>query len=171
MQAARCRLSDIVPVLENFGFNVIEQVPTALRDIAHIHDFHLGLRGGAPTAPLFARKDVVETALTQVIDGKAENDAFNQLITIAGLEPQAVVWLRAWHRYLRQTGLNYGVPTVVAALGNNAGNRARDRIAVHRAPRPGLSRATGRPQPSNSTTKSRQASPGSLLPMKTASCA
>ncbi|MBK9002809.1 MAG: NAD-glutamate dehydrogenase [Sphingomonadales bacterium] len=114
-------LSDIVPVLENFGFNVIEQVPTALRDIAYIHDFHLGLRGGAATAPLFARKDVIETALTQVIDGKAENDAFNQLITIAGLEPQAVVWLRAWHRYLRQTGLNYGVPTIVAALGNNAG--------------------------------------------------
>ena len=114
-------LSDIVPVLENFGFNVIEQVPTALGEIAHIHDFHLGLRGGVPTAPLFARKDVVETALTQVIDGKAENDAFNQLITIAGLDPQSVVWLRAWHRYLRQTGLNYGVPTVVAALGNNAG--------------------------------------------------
>ena len=73
------------------------------------------------TAPLFARKEIVETALTQVIDGKAENDAFNQLITIAGLDPQSVVWLRAWHRYLRQTGLNYGVPTVVAALGNNAG--------------------------------------------------
>ena len=114
-------LSDVVPVLENFGFNVIEQVPTALGELAHIHDFHLGLRGGASTEPLFARKQIIETALTQVIDGKAENDAFNQLITIAGLEPQAVVWLRAWHRYLRQTGLNYGVPTVVAALGNNAG--------------------------------------------------
>ena len=114
-------LSDVVPVLENFGFNVIEQVPTPLGELAYIHDFHLGLRGGAATDPLFARKDVIETALTQVIDGKAENDAFNQLITIAGLDPQAVVWLRAWHRYLRQTGLNYSVPTVVAALGNNAG--------------------------------------------------
>jgi glutamate dehydrogenase len=114
-------LSDVVPVLENFGFTVIEQVPTALGELAHIHDFHLGLRGGALTEPLFARKQVIETALTQVIDGKAENDAFNQLITIAGLEPQAVVWLRAWYRYLRQTGLNYGVPTVVAALGHNAG--------------------------------------------------
>ncbi|MEI2725012.1 MAG: hypothetical protein V9H26_16230 [Verrucomicrobiota bacterium] len=85
MQAARCRLSDIVPVLENFGFNVIEQVPTALGEIAHIHDFHSwSCAAAVPTAPLFARKDVVETALTQVIDGKAENDAFNQLITIAG---------------------------------------------------------------------------------------
>ncbi len=116
-------LSDIVPVLENFGFNVIEQVPTPLGDgaLAYIHDFHLGLRGGAATAPLFDRKGVIETALTQVIDGKAENDPFNQLITLAGLDPRSVVWLRAWYRYLRQTGLSYGIPTVVAALGTHAG--------------------------------------------------
>lgn len=105
-------------MLENFGFNVIEPRCVTL-PISMI--FTSASAAGRLLTPLFARKDVIETALTQVIDGKAENDAFNQLITIAGLEPQAVVWLRAWHRYLRQTGLNYGVPTIVAALGNNAG--------------------------------------------------
>ena len=115
-------LSDVVPVLENFGFNVIEQVPTPLDggNLAYIHDFHLGLRGGADSAPVLARSETIETALSQVLDGKAENDAFNQLITLAALEPRAVVWLRAWFRYLRQTGLAYGIPTVVAALGNHA---------------------------------------------------
>ncbi len=114
-------LSDVVPVLENFGFTVIEQVPTPLDGgkLAYIHDFHLGLRGNVDSAPVLERAEVIETALSQVLDGKAENDAFNQLITLAGLEPRAVVWLRAWFRYLRQTGLSYGIPTVVAALGNH----------------------------------------------------
>jgi glutamate dehydrogenase len=116
-------LSDVVPVLENFGFDVIEQVPTPLQDgeLAYIHDFHLGLRGGADSATVLARAAVIKAALSQVLDGKAENDAFNQLITIAGLEPRAALWFRAWFRYLRQTGLSYGIPTVVAALGNHSG--------------------------------------------------
>jgi glutamate dehydrogenase len=115
-------LSDVVPVLENFGFAVIEQVPTPLADgeLAYIHDFHLGLRGGVDSAPAMARAGIIEAALSQVLDGIAENDAFNQLITLAGLEPRDVVWFRAWFRYLRQTGLNYGIPTIVSALGNHA---------------------------------------------------
>ena len=115
-------LSDVVPVLENFGFAVIEQVPTPLDGgaLAYIHDFHLGLRSRVDTNLLLSRAEIVQTALSQVLDGEAENDAFNQLITLAGLEPRDVVWFRAWFRYLRQTGLAYGIPTVVAALGNHA---------------------------------------------------
>ena len=124
-------LSDVVPVLENFGFTVIEQVPTPLDNgqLAYIHDFHLGLRGNGDSAPLLARADVVEAALSQVLDGKAENDAFNQLITLAGLQPRDIIWFRAWFRYLRQTGLAYGIPTVVAALGNHAAI-ARDIVSL-----------------------------------------
>jgi glutamate dehydrogenase len=116
-------LSDIVPVLENFGFAVIEESPTPLSGgtLAYIHDFSLGLNGKTDAAAVMARATIIETALTQVLNGTAENDAFNQLITIAALEPHAVVWLRAWYRYLRQTGLTYGVPVVVGALGKNAG--------------------------------------------------
>ncbi|MFZ1368206.1 NAD-glutamate dehydrogenase [Sphingorhabdus sp.] len=120
-QGGAMPLSDVVPVLENFGFDVVEQVPSALDDgrLAYIHDFHLRLRGGADSAEVLKRKTVLQGALTQVLDSDAENDAFNQLITLAGLEPRAVIWLRAWYRYLRQTGLTYGMPTVVAALGKH----------------------------------------------------
>jgi glutamate dehydrogenase len=113
-------LSDIVPALENFGFDVLEESPTALSDGNYIHDFRLALRGGE-VATVMARASVLEGALSQVLDGEAENDVFNQLVTIAGLDPQAVIWLRAWYRYLRQTGVTYGMPTVVAALAKNAG--------------------------------------------------
>ena len=97
-------LSDIVPALENFGFDVLEESPTALGDGNYIHDFRLALRGG-DIATVIARAAVLEGALSQVLDGEAENDVFNQLVTIAALDPQAVIWLRAWYRYLRQTGV------------------------------------------------------------------
>ncbi|MGB5076960.1 MAG: glutamate dehydrogenase, partial [Sphingorhabdus sp.] len=112
-------LSHIVPALENFGFDVLEESPTALGDSNYIHDFRLALRGG-DVATVMERALVLEGALSQVLDGHAENDVFNQLVTIAGLDPQAVIWLRAWYRYLRQTGVAYGMPTIVAALAKNS---------------------------------------------------
>jgi glutamate dehydrogenase len=121
-------LSDMVPVLENFGFVVLEESPTAIAsaeiadgDLAYIHDLKLGLPSGATVAEIIKRAETLEIALGQVLDGRAENDVFNQLITVAGIAPSSVVWLRAWYRYMRQTGRTYGMPNVVAALGKNAG--------------------------------------------------
>ena len=50
---------------------------------------------------------------------------FNQLLVSVGLEPRGVVLFRAWFRYLRQTGLSYGLVTVVEALRQRAGRDAR----------------------------------------------
>ena len=112
-------LSDIVPALENFGFHVLEESPTGLSDGNYIHDFRLSLRG-SNVAAVMARAAIIEGALSQVLDDEAENDVFNQLVTIAGLDPQSVIWLRAWYRYLRQTGANYSMANIVAALAKNA---------------------------------------------------
>ncbi len=106
-------LSDAVPVFENFGFRVIEEVPTALAGDAdgYIHDFEVELPGG-----LKGDTATVEGAIAAVLEMRAENDAFNRLIVEAGLAPASVVLLRAWFRYLRQTGLSYSLVTVVEAL-------------------------------------------------------
>ena len=111
-------LSEAVPVLENFGFRVIEEVPTPLGDGSHgtIHDFLLELPGGTDLDALVARAPLIEQAIAEVLGGAAENDAFNQLVLFAGLDPRPVAWLRAWFRYLRQTGVAYGLATVVDAL-------------------------------------------------------
>ncbi|MEO9599033.1 NAD-glutamate dehydrogenase domain-containing protein [Parasphingorhabdus sp.] len=111
-------LSDAVPTLENFGFTVIESVPTPLEDgrLGYIHDFLLELRSVERCDSLIARADEIEEAITSVLDGEAENDAFNQLITTAGIDARSTVWMRAWFRYLRQTGLSYGLITAVEAL-------------------------------------------------------
>ena len=111
-------LSDAVPTLENFGFTVLESVPTPLDDgrLGYIHDFLLELRSEERCDSLIARSDEIEAAITSVLDGEAENDGFNQLITTAGIDARSTVWMRAWFRYLRQTGLSYGLITVVEAL-------------------------------------------------------
>jgi glutamate dehydrogenase len=111
-------LSEAVPVLENFGFRVLEEVPTALDGGAfgYVHDFLLEVGGATDMDALFARAAIAEAAIAAVLEGRAESDAFNQLILAAQLEPRAVVLFRAWFRYLRQTGLPYGLDTVAAAL-------------------------------------------------------
>ncbi len=106
-------LSDAVPVLENFGFRVIEELPTALADEARgfVHEFlvETATRAAGDTS-------VLEGAIAAVLEGAAENDAFNRLIVEAGMAPAAVVLFRAWFRYLRQAGLTYSLVTVVDAL-------------------------------------------------------
>lgn len=133
-QGGAMPLSDIVPVLENFGFDVLEESPTPLAGgtLAYIHDFRLAPRGAVDLADFTRQQHIIEDALTQVLDGKAENDTFNQLITIASLDPQAVIWLRAWYRYVRQTGVTYGMPNVVAALAKH-GNVTRAIISLFAA--------------------------------------
>jgi len=111
-------LSDAVPVLENFGFRVLEEIPTELHgeSLAHIHDCLLELPAEVAIDSVLARAAAIEQAIADVLGGQAENDAFNQLVLFAGLETRAVVWLRAWFRYLRQTGVAFGLATVVDAF-------------------------------------------------------
>jgi glutamate dehydrogenase len=111
-------LSDVVPVLEYFGFTVLKETPTLLPGIgANIYEFSLVMADGSAAALLEERSTIIEQAIASVLRGDSENDAFNQLIISAGLSPKAVVWLRAWFRYTRQIGVAYSLVTVVDALG------------------------------------------------------
>ncbi len=112
-------LSDSVPMLENFGFRVIEEVPYDLADgkIGWIHDFKLESTVPHDELPPFCR--VVNPALDAVLSGAQENDPFNALIPACGLTAEEANWLRAWFRYLRQTGVSYSIQTVVDALKRN----------------------------------------------------
>ncbi|MFM9978260.1 MAG: NAD-glutamate dehydrogenase [Sphingomonadaceae bacterium] len=113
-------LSSMVPALENFGFAVVEEMSTLLaRDLGHIHRFVLDLPRDEANA-VIARADVVEATLSSVLDGTSENDGFNALLIAADLAPASVVLFRALFRYLRQTGLSFGLSTVVSALAKEA---------------------------------------------------
>jgi glutamate dehydrogenase len=111
-------LSDAVPALENFGFRVLAEVPTELGgdDRATVHDFELGLHRGDDSAAVLERAAVVEEAITDVLNGLAEDDVFNRLVIGTGLAAGEANWLRAFYRYLRQSGIAFTIYTVVDAL-------------------------------------------------------
>jgi glutamate dehydrogenase len=123
-------LSEAVPVLENFGFRVLEEFPTALSGgNGYIHDFRVEIGAEADLKDILARAAEIERAIANVLCGTAEDDEFNQLVLYAGLDVQPVVWLRAWFRYLRQTGSSFGLITVVDAL-RRAPNATRALIGL-----------------------------------------
>jgi glutamate dehydrogenase len=123
-------LSEAVPVLENFGFRVIEELPTELTGgIGYIHDFHVEVGPEGDLQSILDRTGAIERAIANVLCGAAEDDEFNQLVLYAGLDTQAVVWLRAWFRYLRQTGSSFGLVTVVDAL-RRAPNASRALVGL-----------------------------------------
>ena len=111
-------LSEAVPVLENFGLKVVEEYPFDLAGgkLGWIHDFLAEVPDAQMLADWPALAARVEPALTEVLTGAQENDGFNALILACGLDAREAGWLRAWFRYLRQTGVTYGVMTVVDAL-------------------------------------------------------
>ncbi|PWG03844.1 glutamate dehydrogenase [Sphingosinicella humi] len=124
-------LSEAVPVMENFGFRVLEELPTPLDEgkLGYIHDFVLEMPTGIDAEEVMKRAGPIERAIAAVLENKAENDAFNQLLVGAGLKARDVVLFRAWFRYLRQTGLTYSLLTVVEAL-RRAPTVARGLIAL-----------------------------------------
>src|SRR5690348_12678529 len=90
-------LSDVVPVLENFGFRVLEEFPSALSGgNGYIHDFRVEVGAEAEIDQIMPRIGEIEQAIANVLRGIAEDDEFNQLVLYAGLDTQSVVWLRAW---------------------------------------------------------------------------
>ncbi len=126
-------LSEAVPVLENFGFRVLEEMPTALAGgIGYIHDFRVEVGGEADLNSIIERIPAIERSIANVLCGVSEDDEFNQLVLYASLETQAVIWLRAWFRYLRQTGSSFGLVTIVDAL-SRAPNATRSLIGLFAA--------------------------------------
>jgi len=117
-QGGSMPLSDAVPALENFGFRVLAELPTQLdgADAGTIHDFTLGLPRGEHAAPLLGRAEAIEHAICAVINGRAEDDVFNRLVTGTGLAAEEANWLRAIYRYLRQANIAFTIYTVVDAL-------------------------------------------------------
>ncbi|WP_298306811.1 NAD-glutamate dehydrogenase domain-containing protein [uncultured Erythrobacter sp.] len=125
----RVALSDAVPVLENFGFRVLSEVPTRLDEgrLGTIHEYTLVAPQGSNIDALQDRAEPIETAIAEVLNGQSENDPFNRLVVANGLGAKQTVWLRAIYRYLRQTGANFTIYPVVEAL-ERAGDVTRAMI-------------------------------------------
>ncbi|WP_312805860.1 NAD-glutamate dehydrogenase [Agrobacterium cavarae] len=106
-------LSRRVPLLENLGFSVISErtfdigvVSGENTDLIVLHDMELRVQPGV-TLDLAVIGPRLEEAFLAVFNGTVDNDNFNRLIVAAGLTVREVSVLRAYARYLRQTGIVY----------------------------------------------------------------
>ncbi|MDR2789315.1 MAG: NAD-glutamate dehydrogenase, partial [Candidatus Accumulibacter sp.] len=100
-------LSAVLPVFENLGLTVLSEQPFKLFDMdLHIADFAVQLPSPGALEDEAARSAFIEL-LGRLLHNEAENDGFNRLTLLAGLDAPRINILRACGRYLRQAGLPF----------------------------------------------------------------
>lgn len=119
-------LSSIMPVLESFGFNVIQEhtylVTTEedgknkLKQKAWIHYFRLDSEIAPDKDLPESIKQNFEEAASMIWAGEFQVDALNKLIFVANLSWREVFLLRAYTKYLHQIGFRYALSRIVESL-------------------------------------------------------
>jgi glutamate dehydrogenase len=116
-------ISDLLPMLENFGLRVISERPYELAwpqgGAAWIQDFELEHRDGLRVDIAKVEIDFNDAFLA-AWRGDIENDGFNRLLLVAGLKAREIVILRAYCRYLLQTGVPFSQAYMERTLAGNA---------------------------------------------------
>jgi glutamate dehydrogenase len=116
-------LSAVLPVLENMGMQAVDERPYELEPDgvgeAHVYDFGVAVAGGREIdiddGEIRRR---FHDALVDACLGRTENDAFNVLVLAASLGVRDIATLRAYAKYMRQTGTTSGESSIAAALAN-----------------------------------------------------
>jgi glutamate dehydrogenase len=116
-------LSDILPVIENMGFSVYNEIPYRLQyDEDHalwIHDF--GLQPNVDCVQDFnVFKPIFEKSFEKIWYQKSENDSFNRLMPTVGLDWRQVIIFRAYYQYMVQIKSAFGKNFASACLAKHA---------------------------------------------------
>ncbi|MBV2210313.1 MAG: NAD-glutamate dehydrogenase [Thermomonas sp.] len=115
-------LSEALPVLENMGLKVLSEhvFEVTLDDESiFIQDFEVMSQidqFGFESMDVEAVRGAFEGAFEQVLRGNSENDGFNRLVLSAKLDWQQVAMLRAYSKYLLQTGVPFSQSYMEATL-------------------------------------------------------
>ena len=128
-------LSQSLPMLENMGVSVIEERPYEVRrrdgTELWIDDFSLALPNHDEVDVEALRPRFHETLL-RTWRGDNENDAFNRLVLLGGLDWRGVALLRACMRYMKQGGFALSRAYIQQTLGAYPAIAA-DLVALFRA--------------------------------------
>jgi glutamate dehydrogenase len=115
-------LSEVLPLLEHMGVDVIDQRPYQITpaDSPPVWVYDFGLRyGGSGTLDSSEAKEAFQEAFARVWGGDSEDDGFNRLVLRAGLGWRDVTLLRAYSKYLRQTATRFSQAYMEEALAGN----------------------------------------------------
>ena len=114
-------LSDVMPMLENFGLRVVGETPYSVKtsdgSINWIMDFSMLIdsKGMADFDKISARS---RAALTSVWNNRLENDGFNRLVLMGGLTGREASILRAYAKYMRQIGVTFSQAYIEGTFAN-----------------------------------------------------
>jgi glutamate dehydrogenase len=112
-------LSDCMPMLERMGFRVAGEHPYEIAiagaKSVWLHDFEMREADNQPVE-LSSVRENLEQLFTALWVDAAENDGFNRLVLAAGLKWREAALIRAYARYLRQTGIAYSNDYMERAL-------------------------------------------------------
>jgi glutamate dehydrogenase len=115
-------ISDLLPMLENFGLRVISERPYELvwpeGGAAWIQDFELEHRERLDIDNASLETNFKD-AFAAAWSGEVENDGFNRLLFGASLNAREITVLRAYCRYLLQTGVPFSQASMERTLGAN----------------------------------------------------
>lgn len=116
-------LSDALPLLENLGFRVLTERPYRIACSGErpiwIQEFELDppiLGDGKPASIQPDTAEHFREAYLAIDSNRAENDGFNRLVVASGLTWRSITVLRAYARYLLQTGLPFSQRYMEATL-------------------------------------------------------
>lgn len=112
-------LSDILPILDNFGLVVIDQFPTTVQVPGRTEQVIATFRiSGVQNMDidLLSRRNRLRDGIRAVVLGAMPNDPLNRLLLRADIPWNYCVLVRAYLHYARQIGLPYGAATVQEAL-------------------------------------------------------
>jgi glutamate dehydrogenase len=116
-------LSEVLPTMENFGLRVIAERPYELTwpegGAAWVQDFELEHRDGM-RLDIPRVQAAFKEAYALIWSQQVENDGFHRLLLGAGLTAREIVVLRAYCRYLLQTGLPFSHAYMEQVLTGNA---------------------------------------------------
>jgi glutamate dehydrogenase len=117
-------LSEVLPMLENMGCNVLGEVPHKIMAAdgrtRWIMDFYLAVEQ-LNHQEFDLIKDNFQETFARVWRGEAEDDAFNRLVLLAHLNWREVSVLRGYAKYLLQIGFNLSQSYIEETLSNHAG--------------------------------------------------
>jgi glutamate dehydrogenase len=104
-------ISDVLPLFENMGVTVVDERPYEIRPEGAapvwIYDFGLSTAQVSDEQVAEPLRVLAQEAFARVWRGEAENDGFNRLVLAGGVPWRDVTVLRAYSKYLRQTGQTF----------------------------------------------------------------
>ena len=111
-------LSDVLPILENFGLRVVDESPYKVTnskgEISWIMDFTMIYKTN--NFDMEKSQELFQNAFTATWNRDLEDDGFNRLILSAGITGRRVTIVRAYAKYMRQIGSSFSIEYIANTM-------------------------------------------------------